>query len=704
MVTSSTMTSLYGVLLLLLDSLLTAAFWTVLLVLGGSGCGAVDQWSLAGLKCVTLVLVACALADGRRRAVLCRLAALLCLLPPLLDFLSPDLTPDPGTWLLGAACSAFSCVVWEAGLSGGQSGQKKEDLDAGRLLARVLQHVRVDFLFLSSAFVFLILAVGCDTVIPLYQGKVMDILTGPQLDSDFLSTVALLVFFSLGSCVLTGLRAGVFMCSHARLNKRLKLLLFGTLLRQEVHFFQDNNAGDLSSRLHSDVNKMGLTVALNANAVLRSTVKTALMLALMWRLSWRLTALACIEIPLMAALQKRHIACTKELTERKQDCLAAVEALAGQSLGGIRTVRSFNGERDETRRHREALHELRGVRRQAAVYNAVFVLVRRLGSLAIKTAMLLHARTLIAGGHLSIGSLLSFLLFRKPMSHNLKEILFCCGDTLSTVGVISKVFSYLDRTPPGREEGPLAPQRLRGSLVFQDVTFRYPSRAQDQPALKALSMELQAGKVTALVGPSGSGKTTCLSLLKRFYEPECGRILLDGEPLQHYRRRYLHEKVVLVEQSPVLLCGSVRSNVEYGMTCDPRQVREVAIKVGACDLLDSDADVGEGGRRLSEGEKQRVAVVRALVRDPPVILLDEATSQLDGQAQEAVLREVLRGGRTVLMVAHRLSSAERADRIVFMEDGAVVEEGTHLQLMARRGRYHRLREELFSDLLPVQDS
>ncbi|XP_061611793.1 antigen peptide transporter 2-like isoform X2 [Phyllopteryx taeniolatus] len=691
--------------LLLVDVLLTWTFRSALPLAGGAG--AAEQWAV-GLKWVLLHVVARTTAAGKQRAAAYGLAALLALLPAVFrscrDLAGAPADPGAGGALRPALCSALSFLVWEAGF-GGDGGSTREGEprpDARRLLARLLQYVRADFHFLSAGFVFIILTVACDTSVPLFQGKVTDVLRGGTLDADFYCAVAMLACFSVGSCVFSGLRSGFFKITHARLNKRLKVAVFRALLSQEVLFFEENDPGSLCSRLHSDVHRMGLTVALNANAALRSSVKAVLMLAAMSCLSPALTALACVEIFAGAAVQKRQVRRDKESKEQTQDSLARLQKLSHQSLAGIRTVRSFHGQSDEARRFRRELETLRDVRTRAARHKAVFVLLRRLGGLLTKTATLLAARSLASGGRLSVGTLVTFLLFRKPMSHILKEIFVSCGDTLATAGIISKVFGYLDRSPKRRPDGGLAPDALRGTVEFRNVTFGYPSVPWDKPALKDVSVVLEAGKVTALVGPSGSGKTSLVGLLKRLYEPQRGTVLMDGRPLHAYRNGYLHRKVVSVSQNPVLLRGSLRYNVEYGLEdCDFRRVREVAVKIKAYELLakleaNYHADVGEGGGRLSEGEKQSLALVRALVREPRVLLLDEAASHMDVRAQQAVLEEVLGCGCTVLMVSHRLDSAERADRVVFMEDGVVTEEGTHAQLMARRGRYHRLREELFN--------
>ncbi|KAG7280665.1 hypothetical protein CRUP_023284 [Coryphaenoides rupestris] len=266
---------------------------------------------------------------------------------------------------------------------------------------------------------------------------------------------------------------------------------------------------------------------------------------------------------------------------------------------------------------------------------------------------------------------------------------------VSNAGVIGKVLSYLTRTPTGREAGPLAPATLEGRVSFQDVTFAYPS-SPDKPVLK-----LRPGTMTAIVGPSGGGKTSCVSLLKRLYEPQEGQILLDGQPLHHYQHKYLHQKVTLVPQNPVLFSGSVGTNIGYGMeSCSPAMLEEAARRASANDFIAAlehkyDTDVGECGVRLGAGEKQCVAIARALVRKPQVIILDEATSHLDVNVQHSVASELLAPDITLLVVAHQLKTVEKADHIMFMEGGVFVEQGTHQELLAKRGRYYRNHQKIF---------
>ncbi|XP_058476484.1 antigen peptide transporter 2 [Solea solea] len=702
-----------GFFIILFDAMLTLALWAGLVALQWSIC---DQlalfWAFGVLKWATLHVFTSMLADGKPQPVLCRFVALLCLLSPVLEsgriflagpaeaYMGPS--PDLSMLLLGPMCSSLACVIWEKGLCADGKRKGVNKVNARELLMRVLQYFRPDTFYLILAFVFLIFGVICETFIPFYQGKVIDMLRGQELHSSFYYTIGQLALLCLGSALFSGMRGGIFMFSLARLNKRLKHLLFGTILQQEVPFFDENKSGHLSSRLHSDVDRMGRTVALNANVLVRSTFKTCLMLILMLDLSWELTVFTCIEMPLLAVLQNKYITLSKELKDQMQECQAQNKDLVFQTISGIRTVRSFNAEKDEMKSYNKALGKMRAVKTRSRIYSVIFLIIRRMVSLVIMILMLIQARNLISSGRLSIGNLVSFFLYQKPMSTNLREILYACGETLSTVGVISKVFSYLDRTPKCKKAGELAPEKLQGRVVFQNVTFSYPS-AQDTVVLKSVSMELQPGKITALVGPSGSGKTTCIHLLKRLYESEEGQILLDGEPLHRYQHHYFHNKVAVVSQSPLLFSGSVRYNIDYGLKdCSIEKVKDAAKKANAHDFISGleneyDTEVGECGSKLADGLKQCIAISRALVRDPQVLILDEATSKLDIEAQHAVLQEILSCGWTVLIVAHQLKTVEKAHHIIFMEKGTIMEEGTDEQLMAKRGLYYRLKEEMFSD-------
>ncbi|KAM4525432.1 antigen peptide transporter 2 [Odontesthes bonariensis] len=703
-----------GLIIILLDAALCFALWTGLLLLQCSTSGGLaGLWAFGAVKWVFLHFFTHLLAAGKPHAVLHRFVALLCLLHPVFEtgqtLTAPPMephtgpSPDLSMLILGVMSSSLACVVWEKVLCGdGRMTEGRNRENTKQLLMRMLTYFKPDILYLIAAFSFLIFGVVCDTYIPLYQGKVIDILGGQALQTSLGSALGWLVLFSLGSAAFSGMRGGVFMCTLARLNKRLKHLLFHSLLQQEVHFFEENNPGRLSSRLHSDVDRMGRTVALNTNVAVRSTVKTVLMLRLMLGLSWELTLLTCVEMPLQAIMQNKYTSLSKELKDQTQECHAQNKDLASQTIGGIQTVRSFKAEKDELRRYHVALDQLGAISRRSRIYSSVFLLIRRLVTLGIKIIMLIKVRGLISSGQLSIGSLVSFLLYQKPMSNNLRELLYCYGETMSTVGVISKVLGYLDRTPKCQKEGDLAPEDLKGRIVFQNVTFSYPS-APDKPALKSVSVELKPGKITALVGPSGSGKTSCVSLLKRLYEPLEGQILLDGEPLHHYKQKYLQQKIALVSQNPTLFTGSLRYNIQYGLKdCSMEKMKEAAKKVNAHDFISEmesgyDTDIGERGGKLSAGQKQSIAIIRALVRDPQVIILDEATSSLDVITQHAVLQEVLARGRTVLVVTHQLKTAESADHIVFLEQGSVVEEGTHQELLARKEHYYRLNRERITD-------
>ncbi|XP_037769665.2 antigen peptide transporter 2 isoform X1 [Chelonia mydas] len=639
-----------------------------------------------------------------------RALAALCLLPPLYLTLRsclplPNVPPAllagaPWAWLLlSYGAVGLAQLTWGAlGQRDRAGGPGSEDTEreSRATLRRLVGLSRPDVPFLSGAFVFLAIAVIGETFIPYYTGRVIDIL-GSAYDPDtFTTAIGLMCLASFGSSLAAGCRGGLFMFTFSRLNIRTRCQLFSSLVHQDLAFFQQVKTGDLTSRLSTDAAMMSRSVPANANIFLRSLVKALGLYGFMLGLSWRLTLLTLVETPLTMAAQNLYNARHQAVLRAIQDSLARSGEVVRESVSSIETVRSFATEEEESGRYEAALAETHRLKSRRDLERALYLLFRRLLQLAVQVLMLYCGHQQIRAGLLTKGSLVSFILYQGDVGSYVQTLVYMYGDLLSNVGAAEKVFEYLDREPAVRTDGTRAPESLQGHVSFHNVSFSYPSRPDCQ-VLKAVSLELRPGEVTALVGLNGSGKSTCVGLLERFYEPQAGEILLDGAPLREYEHRYLHRQVALVGQEPVLFSGSIRENIIYGLGgCGEEQVTRAARTAHASGFiaeLDSgfETDVGEKGGQLSAGQKQRIAIARALIRQPAVLILDEATSALDTESECAIRQSVLsRGPRTVLVIAHRMQTVENADRIVVLEGGAVAEEGTHAELMGREGPYYRL--------------
>ncbi|CAB1351112.1 unnamed protein product [Coregonus sp. 'balchen'] len=604
----------------------------------------VRLWVVAGIRLVLLFGVSL-LTLGSIKPVLKRWLAVHCFLAPvyetgqlMLHGSSPESAyvslGGPRLWLLCTAATAAAALFWENTFpdSNGESNGKEKTQKARVLFMRVLHFYRPDTLLLVGAFIFLSLAVLCETFIPFYTGKVIDILASQYKWNDFLTAIILMGLYSLGSA---GCRGGLFMCAINSFTSRMKVELFGALVKQEIGFFETIKTGDITSRLSTDTTKMARAVALNVNVLLRTLIKT-------------------------------------RLSKEVQDSMASANEVAGETVAGIRTVRSFNTERSEAGRYDHRLMDTHNLKTRRDTVRAVYVLLRRLTALVMQVAMLYYGRLFIQRGQMSTGNLVSFILYQSNLGTNIRTLIYIFGDMLNSVGAAGKVFEYLDREPQVSTKGTLQPETLTGHIHFHNLSFSYPTR-QERKVLQGFSLELRPGQLTALVGPSGGGKSTCVSLLERFYQPQQGEILLDGQPLHSYQHHYLHRKVAMVGQEPVLFSGSIKDNIAYGLA--------------DCSL-----------ERMSGGEKQRIAIARALIREPQVLILDEVTSALDTESEHMV-QEALAScpSQTLLVIAHRLKTIERADQIILIDQGTVMEQGTHQELMDRKGSYYKLKKRLFME-------
>ncbi|TSK17946.1 Antigen peptide transporter 2 [Bagarius yarrelli] len=599
-------------------------------------------------------------------------------------------------WLVGSVAAALGCLFWETLLP--ESSSKENKQKARVLFMRVIGLYKPDYLFLIGASLFLALAVVCEMFIPLYTGKLIDILQTEYNWNDFFSAIILMSVFSFGSSFSTGCRGGLFLCAISRFICRVKHQLFSCLLKQEIGFFETTKTGDVTCRLSSDTNLMARAIALNVNVLLRTLIKTVGMLYLMFSLSWKLTVLTLMETPLTGLLQNIYDTHYQRLSKNVQDSIAKANDAAAEAVSSIRTVNRFNAKKNEKCRYDEQLMDTHVIKTKRDIVRAVYLLVRRLTELGVKVAVLYYGRLFVQYRQMTTGHLVSFILYHSDLANNIRTLIYIFGDMLNSVGAAGKVFEYLDRKPEIITDGTLEPEELKGHISFQNVTFSYPTRP-DHKVLEEFNLELKPGKMTALVGISGGGKSTCVSLLQRFYQPQKGQILLDGQPLQKYEHKYLHSKVVAVGQEPVLFSGTVRENIAYGLPdCSLQRIEEAACKANAhefiCQLQNGyDTDVGERGTLLGSSQKQRIAIARALIRQPQVILLDEITSFLDPKSEQMIQQALANcPNQTLLVIAHRLKTIEKADQIIVLDQGVILEQGSHQELMKKQGHYYKLKE------------
>ncbi|KAM6930812.1 ABC-type oligopeptide transporter ABCB9 [Xenentodon cancila] len=575
--------------------------------------------------------------------------------------------------------------------------EEKKDINSGATLGRLLAYCRKDAGLLSLATLFLLISAVCEAFIPYYYGKAIDSIVVHQSMEYFVKPVVTLAALALVSSLAMGVRGGVFTLTFAKLNFRLRSHLFRTLMKQEIAFYDENHTGDIISRLSADTTQVSDLISQNVNVFLRSSIKGAGFFIFMFGMSWKLTMVTIMGFPFIALVSKVYGEYYKKLTKEVQTTLAEANKVAEETISSMRTVRSFANESGEADSYCAKLLVMYQLNRKQALAYACYMWSTNIAELALEVAILYYGGHLVVTGQMSSGALISFFIYMLELGESLESIASVYTGLMQGVGAAEKVFEYLDRKPEHPADGTEAPVSCTGLVEFRDITFAYPTRPEIN-ILQGVSFTLRPGEVTALVGPSGSGKSSCVSLLENFYLPQQGQVLLDGKPVNTLRHDYLHSKVALVGQEPMLFARTVSENITYGLTEVPMEaVVQAAVKANAWDFIAAlpkgfDTSVGEKGTQLSGGQKQRVAIARALIRNPRVLILDEATSALDAESEHIVqhaLNNIMQE-HTVLVIAHRLSTVEKADNIIVIDKGCVAEQGTHSQLMASGGLYCKL--------------
>jgi ATP-binding cassette subfamily B protein len=479
----------------------------------------------------------------------------------------------------------------------------------------------------------------------------------------------------------------------------LRQSLYGHVIRLDVGFFERSRVGELISRLGTDTEVVQALIGSGISVALRSAVMLLGASAMMVWTSPRLAGLTALVIPAVMVpilLFGRRV---QKLSRASQDRLADAAAVANETLNAAPAVKAYAREAIESRRYGSAIDRaLDSARRRIGMRSLLTAAVIVLFFGAITLVLWAGARDVLALT-LDAGVLGQFVLYAIFAAGSVAGLSEVWGDVLRAAGAMERIGELFgERAEITDPPQPLAlPAPIRGALRFEHVGFHYPTRP-DSPALHDFELDIQPGETVALVGPSGAGKSTVFALLLRFYDPQTGRITLDGLDLRAVTLANLRGAIALVPQETVIFGGSAADNIRFGrQSAGDDEVRAAARAAEADDFIHAlaegyDAELGERGVRLSGGQRQRIAIARAILRDAPLLLLDEATSALDAQSEAAIQQalERLEKGRTTLVIAHRLATVQRADRIVVMDGGRIVAQGTHESLLAEGGLYAEL--------------
>ncbi len=557
---------------------------------------------------------------------------------------------------------------------------------------------------LAGAFAALVVSATAMLAVPMAVRRMVDLGFGAKDATLIDKYFAMLIVIGLLLAAASSLRFYFVTWIGERVVADLRADVFAHLARLGPAFYEATHSGEIMSRLTADTTQIKAAAGTAVSQALRNSIMLLGALAMMIVTSPRLALLVLIAIPLIVLPLVGYGRVVRRLSRKAQDTLAAASAYAAENLAAVRTMQAFAHESAVSARFRDAVERSFGAARARMAARAGLTALTIFLVVTSVVAVLWYGASSVISGEMTVGRLGQFVLYALFAAGALGELSEVWGELSQAAGAAERIAELLAIAPDIRSPAhpvPL-PEPPLGEIEFKNVRFAYPTRPEAS-TLAGVSFRVAPGETVALVGPSGAGKTTIFNLLLRFYDPDSGEVRMDGVKLADADLDQIRGRIALVPQDVALFADTVAENIRYGT---PEASLEDVKRAAAAAQADAfiralpsgyDTELGERGVTLSGGQRQRIAIARAILKNAPILLLDEATSALDAENEQGVQRalERLMKGRTTIVIAHRLATVQKAGRILVLDKGRIVEEGTHAELAQRGGLYRRLSELQF---------
>lgn len=552
---------------------------------------------------------------------------------------------------------------------------------------------------------FLLLTSATALAFPKLMGMLVDCVTNKDLGKA--NEIALMLMGVLFlQAVFSFFRISLFVNFTENSLSNIRFALYENLVKLPMTFFSQKRVGELNSRISADISQLQDTFTTTIAEFLRQLILIIGGFAILGSISPKLTFMMLAIVPLVAVAAVIFGRFIRKYGKKTQDKVAESQVIVEETLQGITNVKAFANEWYEIQRYKNKIKEIVQIAIKGGQYRGYFASFIILCLFGCVVAVVWYGITLTIKGEVEgVGDLISFILYTTFIGASFGGIAEMYAQIQKAVGATERVFELLDEVPENiNSTANTDIEKIQGNVVFQNVSFSYPSRAEIQ-VLKGVNFEVSFGQKIAIVGPSGAGKSTIASLLLRFYNIDNGQILIDGKNINAFSLEQLRGNMSIVPQDVILFGGTIKENIAYGKpTASDAEITQAAKQANALDFIEGFPEqmetlVGERGIKLSGGQRQRIAIARALLKNPSILILDEATSSLDSESEKLVQEalEVLMQGRTSFIIAHRLSTIRKADQILVLDGGTITEKGTHQELIAlENGMYKNLSALQFS--------